>query len=305
MKIGLIALLYSIAMSSSAFADSVGSAFMHSAGGGVIEVMPTVGFTNFTKKVNTAGAPFTEHNGSGMAEFLKAEYGINDSMSAGLLLGMYNYKSKSSPSGIIGDYTDSGMMDPTLFFNWKMGMGAAILRAGAMLAISPGDHKYSNDFSENAYSGAHSLNPWVGYEMNVGAGTVGTKLSYSMYLSDRKIHRDASAFYAAYDSKASGGQTTSLDVFYEHAFNTTFTLGVDLNWSGTQNTKEDVNGVTDDRDNGTASIGGAVYGTIMVSSSPTIFVVPFVQKNNLPGGTTAHVQSASVFLGGVRALFAF
>jgi hypothetical protein len=306
MKIKSLAILCSLMISGGAFADGPGSIAMHQAGAGKYEVMPSAGYLSYDEKLSTTGAPLTGYKGTGTAEGLKAEYGINEMTSVGLKLGNYNLNTTVAPSGIIADLKDGGMTDPVLFVNDKMDMGGGTLRFGAQLGVGLGKHTYSSTFDENAAKGGTSLAPYVGYEMNLGPGMFGAKLSYSMFVNDRSISYDKSAFYAAYSSTASGGQSTSLDVFYEYPVAPTFVLGADLNWNGVQTTKETVNGVSKDDENGTAGVGGAIYGAYFIPTGNTmIALVPSISQMNMAAGTTKSVKTATSFYAGLAANFIF
>src|SRR5437870_5652791 len=126
MKIRLIALLSSLALSSVAFADNgPGSGALHNTAGGKLEVTPAIAYTTFDKKLDTNGAPIEGWKGTGLAEQLKVEYGINSMTSIGLNLINYSYSTKGQPSGVLGiaDFKDEGLMDPQIYVHNRMDMG--------------------------------------------------------------------------------------------------------------------------------------------------------------------------------------
>jgi hypothetical protein len=286
---------------------------MHQAGAGKFELQPTVQYVNLVD-TNNSNTVFTKFTISGMIESLKAEYGINDNFSAGLVLTNYALTITSSNTGILPAFKENGLLDPQLFLNTRWDdIGGGILRVGTKLAISMGNHTSDSSFNENGASGGTTLLPYVGWEKNVGPGLIGTRLSFMVDLTNKKWSDDANKFDPASSTGyATGGDTTKLDAFYEYHLSPGNNLGLDLWYQDTTSNKEVSNGVTTSDDNGSAGLGGAVYGQWLASASQNlvIVVVPVVAMGSTAPSVpmvegTSHVKSTDVFTAMVNVNFIF
>lgn len=209
-------------VASAAMAADNGSQYQWQTPADRFEVTPTLGYSYEKQKYKDG----TNTETSGLYESVRGEYGISDMFSVGLLLKNVNMDVKPSGEGKI---SQSGLVDPTLYLNGRTPLDGASLRFGLALDLGLGKAKYdsSGTAQKNAMSGGLALTPYVGYETMVGQGYLGARLSYKVWLGDRKAEiEDSSA-----DIKYKGGNVLTPALYYEAKMDT-LTLGaaVELNY---------------------------------------------------------------------------
>lgn len=301
MKFTFMALATLLACSATAFAEggesTTKSVWMHYADAGKWEIWPMFAYADSTFKLNSnpANGPFTKFEAKGMAEQLKVEYGINEMFSAGLILGNVNLRAQPTPegTGFIPDFNISGMADPLLYFEGRNNMGPGTLLYGLNLTVALGNHTVDAQFNNNASNGGIGANPWVGYQMHLGPGTIVGKLQYSGFLTDRKTVTTATNGTTT-TTTTDGGQMTQMDVLWEQNITPTIIYGAGFTYNAFMQTKNTTSGVQTDGDNGTAALGGEAYAVFIIPAPGFEFIAaPLLSYNNAGAGFINHVQSAS------------
>ncbi|MCB0350081.1 MAG: hypothetical protein KDD38_02785 [Bdellovibrionales bacterium] len=219
----LITLLVTLPVA--AFAADSGSEYFYQAGEGQHEVTP--GFTYQTGNIKGTGF---DVDITGTILGVGYEYGLMPELSLGAEL---SYSSVKSDDGT-NSSTDSGLENIDLLVKATMPAGPGALKYGATLSFSPGDYTVDSSGDGNAYTGGHSLTPYVGYEMTADACTFGAKLSTEVGLTDEATDDENNT---PNKSENSGGQQTVFSFFYEHKFSEDMKLGASLDWITTADDK--------------------------------------------------------------------
>jgi hypothetical protein len=209
-------------------AASGGSEFFYQSAAGKQDVTPSLQMNSQSEEVGGGAEDTTD------TTVLRAEYerGIQEGLSAGVALG-YVVSGENDDGTTTTDIT--GLQNIDVFVKASMAAGPGALKYGANLSLSPGDQELDGD-ELNAYTGGHSLTPYVGYEMASGACTYGAKLAVDFGLTDRTL------VVGATDTEYSGGEDTTISLFYEHEFNADMTLGASLDWVTTSDTTNETSG---------------------------------------------------------------
>jgi len=230
----------------------------------------------------------------------RGEYGISEMFSTGLVLSSTSDKSKYSPSGVQKDTSASGLDDLVAFFNGRMDMGSGSFRFGTDVVFSLEKEELNDQGNKtNQASGGMGVRPFVGYEMYAGPCTFGTKLSYLMYLGDRKGTDKSSTGDEAYTM--SGSQMVIGSLFYEHNLSP-LTLGASFEWESSA--KEETTYTTSKTKSETGGVGFYrlnVYTPYEVS--PMITILPQLtwgklsayDKTVISGGEVMNLQVAARF----------
>lgn len=230
MKMKYLAFALPLALSTAAFAadsSSGVSVYEHQTDSGKWEVTP--GFTFGSIKTNfnatAANGNLTSASDSIFNFSVAGEYGINEMLSVGLKIGYQTDSFSLTPSGSSSP-SASGMTDPVLYVNGKNAVGPGLIRWGALLDFSLGAMTLSSDGKTyNESSGGITLTPFVGYEMaNIGPGTLGARLAYDLYQSDRSFTNNMQTNTS---EKIKAGNNLSFVVFYEMPFDPVI-WGVDV-----------------------------------------------------------------------------
>lgn len=275
----LLALLVGL-MAQSAMANTEnGSEYQWQTPAGKWEATPSLSYITFTQKPKGGGG---DAKSTGMMFSVRGEYGINEMISGGLVLSHQNIKTEFGG----GDSTTSGLLDPTLFVSARSAVGSGSLRYGLNLNVGLGDMETDASGDSNAAMGGTSVAPFVGYEMGNDKCKYGARLSYLMYLGDRK-HDDNGA-----TEKGSKGAMTELGLFYEHNMSPVI-LGVALEIEATEKTEwKDDTGAKTKEAPGTQT-GLRVYVPYVINDMITL--LPELKYTKATTMDTTAVDSASGF----------
>jgi hypothetical protein len=156
------------------------------------------------------------------------QYGLSQNHALGLALSY----SSTKPSG--GE-TYKGLDDIVFSFRGMYPMETGRLRYGAELqwSVEPQKDNASGD-TDNQFSGANLLNPYVGYEFSImPQGNLGFSISKE-FLIGKRIEEASNGT----QTKSTGGETTVLKAYYEH-FIEQNVLGASLEYDQLSDTKFD------------------------------------------------------------------
>lgn len=163
-----------------------GSQYQHQAENKVFELTPAITYGSI--KYMYSSTSYTSTSDTVMNIALTGEYGFSRILSGGVKLAyaMDSFAASSSSAKLKA----SGLADPGLFINGRALIGPGLIRYGALLSISPDYRLISSSAagsSSNEYSGGVTLNHFVGYEIQVGRGIVGARLSSDLIQTGRKF----------------------------------------------------------------------------------------------------------------------
>lgn len=235
----------------------------------------------------------------GFSEEVRGEYGINEMMSAGLVLSYTKLKTEYSPA-TTADKTQKGLDDLKFFVLGRHEMGPGSLRFGTDVNFAlEKDITNADGNGGNSATGGISVEPFVGYEMTSGACTYGAKLSYLTLIGDRKKEDKSQTPTASSD--VSGGETVTLGLFYEHKMEP-LTLGASLEWASLANEKQKTNGST-------TETAGHSLATLNVyvpyDVTPSITLLPQVSYGQYTAMDTESYDGVKMYGLEVAARFAF
>jgi len=178
------------------------SLFMYQTDSNVFQLTPSFDYSLVDIDFEPEGSSESKSTNFG----LMAEYGLNEMLSVGVDLNSRNSKTKVSVPGFtVPDATQSGLADPSFFLNGRMVAGPGVLRFGGNLNYSLGDSKANNN-----YSGGHSLNGFVGYEMTMDSAIYGARISYDLFKGEQTSVDDQGN-----KTKTEGGKSFAVAGFYE------------------------------------------------------------------------------------------
>lgn len=178
---------------------SSSSEFFFQSAAGASNVTAGVDYGMLTTEPKGGGAE-TEMSGFGVrAEY---EYGLNEMLSLGARL---QYQSMTT-EGIAGaaDTDNDGLANPEIFLKGTSAMGTGRLRYGVTFGLG-----LENQTADNVSTGGHSLTPYVGYDMDMGGGILGARLSYG-WMMERTFETAGGA-----EVKTEGGNMLGVSGFYE------------------------------------------------------------------------------------------
>lgn len=162
------------------------------------------------------------------------EYGLLDMLSLGANWG---YQQVDVESGN-NNYDYSGMRDLNIFVKSFYQVDAFRFRYGAEFGFGSIAEEDANGRPSNAYSGRYDLTPYVGFDYQMGLSIFGAKISTEIPFGERKTELASGG-----ERRETGGNTTSLGVFYEYHKPDDFLLGASLEYRTTTD-YEDQNGNT-------------------------------------------------------------
>jgi hypothetical protein len=180
---------------------------------GEIYFQPEQGVHSLQGAIYSTRTRFKTANGRSMSDTRTFEteynYGFSSEFSAGIQLGHSKTESEGSAS-----YSGLDDIDFNLRGTQEMAMGR--LRYGTELSWSPEPTKDdTNGDTENQFSGANILTPYIGYEFMVQPQSyLGLSLSQELLLGKR-TREDLNGD----KDKSSGGTVTSVNLYYEHFIN--------------------------------------------------------------------------------------
>jgi hypothetical protein len=177
---------------------------------GEVYFQPEQGSHSLQGAIYQTRTRFKTANGTSMTDTRTFEteynYGFSSEFSAGILLGHSKTEREGSASY-------SGLDDIEFNVRGTKEMATGRLRYGTELAWSPEPTKDdSNGDTENQFSGANILTPYIGYEFMVQPQSYfGLSVSQELLLGKR-TREDLNGD----KDKTSGGTLTSLNFYYEH-----------------------------------------------------------------------------------------
>jgi len=214
-----------------------------------------------TRKIDTTTTLFN----------LRYERGINDMLSAGVMLPYITQTAKED-TGSVAKTETKGLGDITLFLkgNYALAEGQT-LWFGLNLNVSPGKMtskmKAGGKTENNYYSGGHSIAPYVGYSTLVSSWVVGAKLTTLVYLGDRSLDQTSTTGTVT-NYKLGDGKTAALTVFGETPI-TNGNAGVKLTYTGVNTTLDKANNSTT-RFSGYSTLGLGAYGNYDFSEGASL-----------------------------------
>lgn len=304
-RLKLLALL-PLAISSVAFAadNATGSEYMHQTAASKWEVTPQIEYHDWFAKFNSQSLN-SKTEVSGMTYGVKGEYGINDMFSAGINISgaSDSWKYTMANGGAApANGSASGLNNIDVYGLGKYDLGGSTLRYGLDFAISTSSH--TDNTSSGSYSedtGGTGVTPFVGWEMAMGPGIFGVKLSYYFLLSNRSYSSTPNTI-----TSENGVSAQSLTAFYEWMQNN-WSLGLALSYNGVTGSKTTtVSGSNPAVDSGHAGLFVNVYAPIVVADSITI--IPSIGYGDNGQQLDANFGSLTTWNGwdiGVKARFAF
>lgn len=213
----------------SAFASSEGSEYFWQAGAGHTYLIPELEYATIDQDVKAGGSRETTDT----VLSVSAEYGYTEHMAFGATLG---YRTAKTEQGATED-KEKGLLDVLLYMKGSHALSAGALKYGAVLGISPGKSKQESADEVNAYSGRHTLTPYVGYEtVAFEHYKVGAKVSYEIALTDAK-HEALNGTETEY----SGADELEVSLFVERPYSKG-NLGLALAHASISDTKDETNG---------------------------------------------------------------
>jgi hypothetical protein len=230
----------------------------------------------------------------------KGSYGINEMFAVDGILTYGSAVAKTSPSGT-HDAKESGIADIQFDFLGRMPLADGSFRYGTALTISPGNHEVKDNGDSNAFSGGYALTPFVGYEMAMGPGIFGARLSHDLNLGDKTV-KTKQADGTELKTKVSGGEETSLAVFYEYSVNPMVAVGGALAFDGWSNTKtKNADGTTDTPTSGMTDLDLKVY--VPVKLTDIVLIPQFEYAKAI--AMSHYIDSVSAWNLSVDARFTF
>jgi hypothetical protein len=290
---------------------SNGSEFLYQTEAHKFDVTPQIGI----------GSSVTRYSQNNLKRYelsfpfgVQGEWGINQMFSIGLDLNYWAAGRTYKCDNNCPDNTHSGgLMDPTLQFKGRNGIGSGTIRYGADLSVALEKSKIDSSGDSNAASGGTTLAPWIAYEHLLGRGFIGGKIQYDLYKGDRKVQNDTVAGSAKIDpandapsaaSTDSNGQNLALNVFYEMKFKTKYTAGVNVNYLYHSETRSSVNGASSVplRDQA-SSTGLKLYGTVQFTER--IALLPAIMAEAVRYSNSNVVDGAVMIGAGAAGRFTF
>lgn len=238
----------------SSMAAEGGSEFFWQAESGKSYLSPQLGFAS--GEVETKAGPTGDISLFGIG--LEYENGLSEQFSAGVSLSY-----SSGETEVQGTSRDQeGLGDIDFFIKGSSPLTSGNLKYGAELSLSPGNSETDSNGDSNAYSGRHTLTPYIGYETSADGLKFGGKIAYQLHLTDQK-DEDASGN----ETKTSGGADLDLMVFIETA-TSTGTFGGKIGHSISSDVKDEETGEKSDVSPLTML---GVYGTSEIKEGLTFF----------------------------------
>jgi hypothetical protein len=274
-----------------------GSEEMHQAPASTFELEPQLALRDNVQNY-TSGAKIEQ---TGALIGVKAEYGFNDTLSAGLLLGYASLSGKISGGSISVSGADSkGLNDPSLFLNARFNAGPGSIRFGTSLSFSLEKSKIDSNLNSNPATGGTALDPFVGYEMYFDKNTFGARVAYGFLLSNQK--RTDSQSGVDVDETISGVNSLHTSLFYERAIdNVTLGFAFDLINNSKTTIKVDSTGSSSDG-SPTTYWDLDVYVPIRLTSNLTLLPETIYQTGSALPSTISSFNSLTIQCG---ARFAF
>lgn len=208
-----------------------GSEFFYQSAAGKHELTPSLQMNSLEIEY-TGGTKLTTDTNQLNLEY---EYGLMEELSVGAALG-YVFGGDYELLGTKGDI--SGLSNIEVFAKATMPAGPGFLKYGASLSLSPEDKETESNNDVNASTGGHSLEPYIGYEYAWDNCTFGAKLAVDVGLTDRTEKTSSGS------TDYSGGEATTISLFYEHKFSEAMKLGASLDWITKSDLKNETSGGT-------------------------------------------------------------
>jgi hypothetical protein len=210
--------------------SGAGSEFFYQSAKGAQDVTPEFTYYSSTIKSKTAAGVKTKLETSGYILGAEYEYGFNEQWAFGGALA-YQAFDVETTSTTSSDIDATGLKNIELYAKGTSPTGPGLLRYGGTLSLSPGDIEVKSDGDTNAYTGGHSFEPYVGYEMAKDKCIYGARLKLDFELSEKTQDNATGA-----DTEIEGAEKTEFAVFYEHLLKEDMRLGASFAWT----TVEDV-----------------------------------------------------------------
>lgn len=212
-----LAVLLGASFAQAQVAPAMDVEYFHQAPAGVFEIRPHVNYTGLNAKALSGGID-TKVNG--IADLgARFEYGFNEMFSFYGDLSVSMLETKTGNGGtpqVEATTKSSGLDDIELGFRGMNAMGMGSLRYGLALNLGLENRKIENGnpiAGSNNSSGGFGLMPYVGYDMAVGPGFWGAKLSY-WWMGERSV--DNSFNGTVNSGKMKEGHVLGLGTFYEY-----------------------------------------------------------------------------------------
>lgn len=254
----ILFLIVGFSVFANAASDSSTLEYFYQAPEGVQQLTPSLAYHDLTYKYKNGG----KITGSGFDLDLRYERGLTNMFSAG---GIVSYKTmtlKGSTTG--GKIEGKGLGDIQLFLKGHTDLlESRYLWFGVTLTLSPGasekKDKSSTTEEQNAFSGEHTLSPYVGYTVLVTESlTFGAKVQTEVKIGDG-TEKETDLTGTTTTAKTSGGEISMLSLFLESPIEKG-NFGGFVQYSALNPTKSKENGSTSTY-GGANYLGAGVYGT--------------------------------------------
>lgn len=199
----------SLLFASTAFAqEGNGSQYQYQTPANQFDLTPGLEFGGVTTK-NPASASYSELKQTMVTESVMGEYGLNDMLSVGLILGASERENDYGTS-LIRNTHSVGFLDPNLFIKGRLPVGPGSLRFGTNLSLAFEKFHVYSDSNTNVSSGGIHMIPFVGYEVEINRNIFGARFSYEFKLmNDKLVANDVGG-------TRKGGENFQSALFYEY-----------------------------------------------------------------------------------------
>lgn len=292
----MFGLLFSLLVGAHA-APTTNPEYLHQAPEGTLELTGVLSYATSTAKYKSGNKSDTK----GFREVLLFEGGLNDLASAGVALGYHSLKNTSSAPNT-SSTTSSGLEDLDVFLHARSNMVNGSFRYGLDVNLAVEKDKREANGDTNAATGGIALQPFVGYEIQTGAATVGGRLAYAFWVGDRKAEiTNSSGTTISYT--LSGGNSLTPSVFLETPLQETTTLGFAFEMAFSDKSKYEVNGTSGDYTSSRSRWNLMTYVPVDVTS--TIRIVPRVAYGQFSAFDTSSLDSQDMWTIDLGARFVF
>ncbi len=250
------------------------SEFMHQAAPEVLEVTPQLVYTALT--ISFKNAAVEKYAIRGFTSAVLVEYGFSDYLTLGAQLSYSNLKSSYTPE-LLQSTTQKGLADPHLILNGMISSDVGNLRYGVDFSFALEKSKTDINGSSNAASGGMEFAPMLGYEFNLGNSMLGFRAEAGLKGSRTQVGPFGT------ESKVSGGNSYSGDIFYELHLEPTI-IGLDLAYVYSSSSKSETNGIVSENGDKISAYGAALYARFCISKMIDIIPSFAYAKYNVLGG---------------------
>jgi hypothetical protein len=204
---------------------------------------------------------------------LGAEYeqGANETFAWGVGVGYETLKTE--PSGLAST-TQKGLNNIDAFMKSHTEAGPGQIRFKLTLSVSPDDHEIDTNGDENNFTGGHSLNPELAYEIYSGDNIFGAALSTEVGVGKRTVNDKSGAG----KHKEGGDESTDLTLYMEHSLANHQMIGGEFTYETVSDTTYDDG--TPDHDEASPVFALAAYGRLPMGSGDFLPFLGYVFTND-------------------------